>query len=41
MSENKFGPKLGRTPFGIWMEPFSGNTKPNLELKIVLRMEIL
>ena len=36
-----FWVKLGRTPSETELEPFSGYSKPNLERKVVLRIEIL
>ena len=37
----KFWVKLGRAPSEVGMEPFSGYTKPNLERKVVLSIEII
>ena len=37
----KFWVELGRTPSETELEPFSGYSKPNLERKVVLRIEIL
>ena len=33
--------KLGRTPSETELEPFSGYSKPNLERKVVLSIEII
>ena len=41
MSGEKFWVKLVRTPSEIELEPFLGYSKPNLERKVVLGIEII